>query len=32
VNKKTGDLKFVRAGTEDKSGEVSEEEESADVN
>jgi ATP-dependent Clp protease ATP-binding subunit ClpC len=32
VNKKTGDLKFIRAGAEDKSGEVSEEEESADVN
>jgi ATP-dependent Clp protease ATP-binding subunit ClpC len=32
VSKKSGDLKFIRAGAEDKSGEVSEEEESADVN
>jgi ATP-dependent Clp protease ATP-binding subunit ClpC len=32
VNKKTGDLKFSRAGVEDKPGEVNEEEESADVN
>ena len=32
LNKKTGDLKFMRADAEDKSGEVSEEEESADVN
>ena len=32
VNKKTGELRFVRLGAEDKSGEVSEEEESADVN
>jgi ATP-dependent Clp protease ATP-binding subunit ClpC len=31
VNKKTGDLRFIRAGAEDKSGEVSEEEESAGV-
>ncbi len=32
VSKKTGELKFTRAGTEDKQGEVNEEEESADVN
>ena len=31
VNKKTNELKFARAGAEDKSGEVSEEEEAADV-
>ncbi len=32
VSKKTGELKFTRAGAEDKQGEVNEEEESADVN
>jgi len=32
VSKKTGELRFTRAGTEDKQGEVNEEEESADVN
>jgi ATP-dependent Clp protease ATP-binding subunit ClpC len=32
ASRKTGELRFVRAGTEDKGGEVSEEEESADVN
>jgi len=32
VSKKTGELKFTRSGSEDKTGEVNEEEESADVN
>ena len=31
VSKKSGELKFSKAGTEDKAGEVNEEEESADV-